>query len=483
VTTGWIGFIAARYIIRGRRDRSSPSGVFAVLGILTGVLALIVIIAVMNGFQLGFIESIVEVSSYHVRIERVDPGVNGEPVSSGDLAARIRELPLVTAAVPFRELQALVRGKRPDPQVAVIRGLPPDALEQDSGMAGKLDFVFGSFDITDPGSIILGAELALRLGLRPGDTMNLISISGSGFLDRLNANSAIGGDDAIGGDGTIGGDDTASGDDAVSGEAETADSLFRVTGIFRTGYYDYDLGWGFINTETAARLMGEDDALSLGIKLKSRWQDGRALEQIVRLPEYTALAAAGKAGTCRPWQDYNRAFYGALRTEKLMMFILVGLIFIVVGLNIFQAQRRQVLERREEIGLLRAVGASDRAVRLIFVWDGLIIGLTGATGGLILGLLIARNIAAFFTIMETVVNGFIGIVNAAAGGRTGIAGGGGEFAVFSPTVFYIKEIPSRIIPHEVALIFLFGVLSALLAAWFASRRASRTNPAEVLRDE
>jgi lipoprotein-releasing system permease protein len=465
--TGWIGFIASRYVVRGRRDRSSPSGVLAVLGILTGVLALIVIIAVMNGFQLGFIESIVEISSYHIRIEDLAPGDGGEA-----LAARIRDVPLVTAAVPFRELQALVRGKRPDPHVALIRGIPPDALEQDAGMAAKLEFIAGGFDLADPRSVILGAELAARLGVRPGDAMNLVSISGSGFLERLNSGetpqTAQTAAAAL----------SAGAEVEAETEAGTTDVLFTVTGVFRTGYYDYDLGWGFINTNTAAELLGEDDILSLGVKLRSRWLDGRALEQITHLAEYRALAAAGEAGACRPWQDYNRAFYGALRTEKLMMFILVGLIFIVVGLNIFQAQRRQVLERREEIGLLRAVGASERAVRLIFVWDGLIIGLAGATGGLVLGLLIAGNTPEFFTFLEAAVNGIIGVINAAAGG-----GGGGEFAVFSPTVFYIKEIPSRIIPHEVVFIYLFGVLSALLAAWFASRRVSRTNPAEVLRYE
>jgi lipoprotein-releasing system permease protein len=246
-----------------------------------------------------------------------------------------------------------------------------------------------------------------------------------------------------------------------------------VTGIFRSGFYEYDRGWGFINLETSGALAGPE--LSLGIKLRDRWQDRQALELIER-----SLGEAGlnqiKLST---WRDYNRAFFGALRTEKLFMFLLVGLIFIVVGLNIFQAQRRAVLERREEIGLLRAVGGGDTAVRLVFVWDGFIIGLCGAGLGLILGLLIASHISFFFTLMEAVVNWFIGIINFLSGSFAGA----GEFAVFSPAIFYIKEIPSRIIPHEVFLIFMFGFLSALLAAWFASGKVSRTRPAEVLRYE
>jgi lipoprotein-releasing system permease protein len=164
------------------------------------------------------------------------------------------------------------------------------------------------------------------------------------------------------------------------------------------------------------------------------------------------------------------------------MFILVGLIFIVVGLNISQAQRRIVLERREEIGLLRALGASNTAVRLVFVWDGFIIGLAGACLGLIPGLLIAFNIPAVFSFLEEAVNFFIAMLNTLFD-FFGANAGAGEFALFSPQIFYIKEIPSRIIPQEVVLIFLFGFFSALFAAWFASGRVAGVKPAEVLRYE
>jgi lipoprotein-releasing system permease protein len=453
----WIGFIAFRYVSRGRRNRSSASSVLAVLGILTGVLSLTIILAVMNGFQLGFIESIVEISSYHLRFENFPENERGKI-----LEERIRSLPQVTAVVPFREIQGIVRGKREEQQAAVIRCLPDDALSRDLGFAEKLVFEDGrgGFFLDTPNSIVPGAELARRLGVRLGDTISLLSLSGTGLF-------------------TDAGEDSPSPD---GGEGEgAADSLFTVTGIFRSGYYEYDLGWAFINIESAAALLGEQDRLSLGVKLKSRWQDSRVLEQILRLPEYTALEDAALIAAPRIWRDYNRAFYGALRTEKLMMFILVGLIFIVVGLNIFQAQRRSVLERREEIGLLRAMGAADFTVRLIFVWDGFIIGLTGAALGTALGLLIAAHISVFFGILEGLVNAVIDLVNLVAA-FFGVSGAEG-FAVFSPAIFYIREIPSRVIPREVVLIFLFGFLSALLAAWFASGRVSRTRPAEVLRYE
>jgi lipoprotein-releasing system permease protein len=427
----------------GRRNRSSPSSVFAVLGIFTGVLALTVILAVMNGFQLGFIESIVEISSYHARVEPLPSTSEGEA-----LADRIRRVPGVVSVISFREIQGLVRGNRGAQQAAVVRGIPSRVLEMDRGMAEKLEFTAGSFDLDGDDAIILGAELARRLGVRVGDEITLISLSGFS-----------------------------------SENTQEGDYRFTVTGVFRSGFYEYDLGWAFINNNAAGNI-GSDVPASLGIKFRNRWQDERGIEAIRQLSEYRALTERLGMETLRSWRDYNRAFFGALRTEKLLMFILVGLIFIVVGLNIFQAQRRAVLERREEIGLLRALGGGSRAVRLIFVWDGFIVGLTGSTLGMALGLLIAGNMGAFFTLLEGAVNFFIGLVNNLAvffgSGRSVM---NEDFAVFPPAVFYIKEIPSRIIPHEVILVFLFGLFSALLAAWFASARASRTNPAEVLRYE
>ncbi|MDR3334077.1 MAG: ABC transporter permease [Treponema sp.] len=435
----WIGFVASRYVSKGRRN--SPSPVLSVLGIATGVLALTVIIAVMNGFQMGFIESILEISSYHIRIvpEHL------ETLETRTLISQAAAIPGIASVVPFREFHGILRGKRQNQQVGVIRGLPPDALEKDRGMAEKLVFEAGSFDIAGGRSILLGAELAHRLSARLGDEITLVSVAG--FLP---------------------------GDDA---EALATDSRFTVTGIFRSGFYEYDLGWGFVNLDTAGELGG--GTVSWGVKLKNRWQDSRAIALIGHFLETEAVPPdAFKLST---WRDYNRAFFGALRTEKLFMFVLVGLIFIVVGLNIFQAQRRAVLERREEIGLLRALGAGERQVRLVFVWDGFIIGLGGAGTGMLLGLLIAFHISPFFTVLEGLVNGFIAVLNSIAG-LLGIQGAD-SFAIFSPAIFYIKEIPSRIIPHEVVLICMFGFLSALLAAWFASGKVSRTRPAEVLRYE
>ena len=440
----WIWFIAARYIFR--KKKRSPAPVLSILGIATGVLALIVILSVMNGFQLGFIESILEISSYHLRIG---------PIEGGDIdGARkaVLSLPGIKAAVPFREFQGLVQGRRGGQQAAIVRGLPKNALEMDSGLAGRVSFVEGApsnegdFNFENRSGALLGAELARRLGVKTGDEITLFSIP-----SILNA-----------GDGS-------------------GLRTFTITGIFRTGFYEYDTSWIFIDIDGAAAF--SESGPVLGVKLKNRFHDQQALELVRKnLADSPASAGSAFAGAeFSSWRDYNRSFFGALRTEKLFMFILVGLIFIVVALNIYQAQRRSVLEHREEIGLLRAVGGGEHSVQLVFVLDGAIIGFSGASAGLCLGLLVASNIQSFFTAIETIVNSGVNIVNIIVGffGGHGI----GDFFFFSPAVFYIKEIPSRIIPGEVVLVFMFGLLSALLAAWAASRKVARIRPADVLRYE
>jgi lipoprotein-releasing system permease protein len=434
----WIWFIAARYIFR--RQRKSPSPVLSILGIATGVFALIVIITVMNGFQLGFIESILEVSSYHLRAGPLNYN-DAENVSEA-----VTEFPGVSAAVPFREFQALLRGRRGGQQSVIVRGVPPDASIRDSAMAARLVFEEGDFDLNSGRNILLGAELARRLGLKTGDEVNLFSIP-SIF--------------------------SAANDEE---DQDVGLQVFTVKGIFRTSYYEYDMSWAFIDIKSAGFYSGEDTIL--GIKLKNRFNDNKMKDYFIKKLEGRE---SFKNAELSSWRDYNRAFFGALRTEKLFMFILVGIIFIVVGLNIYQAQRRTVLEHREDIGLLRAIGGGENAVRLIFVCDGAIIGLCGAVSGLVLGLLVSLNISLFFTIIENVVNFIINIVNLFANRFN--AEGVDEYSIFSPAIFYIKEIPARLIPQEAVMIFMFGFLSALVAAWFASRRVSRILVAEVLRYE
>ena len=432
----WIPFVAYRYMGRGKKTSAAPSSILSILGIATGVLALTVILAVMNGFQLGFIESILEVSSYHIR-GRLEHSAQADEV----LLERLRGRKDIRSVLPFRELQGLLSKDRLQ-QAALLRGVPRDTPDLDPTLMDVLDFEAGSFDLRGERSILLGSELARKLSVRPGDSITLISLGGIG-LDELVP------------------DDTS----------------FTVAGVFQSGFYEYDAGWAYIPIDAGAALQGTEKELFYGFKLRDRWSDQQALQFIADDAETVPLVLES-------WRQYNRAFFGALRMEKLLMFVLVALIFVVVAMNIHQAQRRSVLERRDEIGLLRAVGASEFAVRFVFTLDGFFIGLFGSVLGMVPALLIANNIAAFFTLVENLTNGVLEglrwIFSLAIGADMGT---GGNFSVFSPAVFYIKEIPSRVVPHEAVFIFLFGLASATIAAWLASGKVARIQPAEVLRYE
>ncbi|MFW6293229.1 MAG: FtsX-like permease family protein [Spirochaetota bacterium] len=167
-----------------------------------------------------------------------------------------------------------------------------------------------------------------------------------------------------------------------------------------------------------------------------------------------------------------------------MMMLLIGLIFVVVAVNIYQSLRRSVAERTEEIGVLKAIGAPPLPLQFVFVLEGLWIGLAGGLLGLVLGLLVSMNINELFGLTEILVNALayagqwiVGLVTGAG------AGGAGGFSIFSPAYFYLDEVPAVVVPVEVVAIVMFAILSSTIAAWVASRRVSSIAPAAVLRYE
>jgi len=444
---GWMFFIASRYVFK-KGNRVSKASVLAMLEIAAGVLALTVIIAVMNGFQLGFIENILEVSSYYVRIENL-------PREKLYIQDELKKLPDFAAVVPFTENEGILRGVFPGSEAAIVlRGLPAGVFNLDKNFAAHLEITDGGADkdslLKDGGAIILGSELAARLGMETGDEIQFVSIN-----ELFSTNE----------------------------DSETLN--LTVSGIFKTGYYEYDLSWAFTNLDAALSAGspegGAGQALTLGIKLGNRYGDLTAIKAVNTLLEKELGAEYIREHNIavHSWRDYNKSFFGALRTEKLMMFVLVGLIFIVVALNIFQSQRRMILEKSREIGLLHAIGVQPVQLRFVFSFNGLIIGFFGAGIGTILAVLTATHIKAFFASVEFAVNIAMYLIHFVIPW----VWGGGNFSVFDRKIFYLEDIPSRLIAREVVLIYLFGFLSAFAAAWFSSRRSSKINPALVLRYE
>jgi lipoprotein-releasing system permease protein len=210
-----------------------------------------------------------------------------------------------------------------------------------------------------------------------------------------------------------------------------------------------------------------------GIKLEDRYRDR---ESAVRLEDRLAAYEA----EIMSWREYNRALFNALRIEKTVMTVLLALIFVVVGVNVFHGLRRTVFERSEEIGVLRSLGAGSRSVQAVFVLDGLLIGLTGGLAGLLLGLLTAQNVNAVFRGAEWVLNATVNMLDSLVGNGGSL---GGRLQLFSSAYFYVSEVPTKVFAGELLLIFAFAVGASVVSAYLGSRRAATIRPAEVLRYE
>jgi lipoprotein-releasing system permease protein len=246
-----------------------------------------------------------------------------------------------------------------------------------------------------------------------------------------------------------------------------------IDGLFRSNYYDFDFGMAVLPFSSANAIFPAETAIQFvyGVKLHDRYSDGVFCE---RLHSDLGLGPDSVEG----WRDYNRAFFGALRIEKTVMMFLIGLIFLVVGVNIFHSMRRAVAEKTEDIAVLKAIGASPDDVGRVFVIDGLVIGAGGAFVGLVLGLLVAVNVNEVFSIVEAVVNAVSALVFRIAGSL-----GGGDFRIFSPQYFYLMEVPVRVLFPETFFVTAAAIAAAVAAAAAAARRISLLAPAEVLRYE
>lgn len=419
----WIFYVAGRFGTVDYHGRSALTSLLSALGIAFGVTALIVILSVMNGFQMGQIESILEVSSSHVRLS-----------GKAEDIEKIRKVPGVRALSVFTESQTLMQGKYDRQEGVLLRAVPADICKTDKGFASSVRMISGSFDVSSPGSIVLGYELARMLSVNPGDTVSVIAVSGDASTDLFPDNATL-----------------------------------VVTGLFKTGNYAIDNSFSFISSQTGIALTGIPDSVLAGVKLDDPERDGSFLSAVKqRFPDVGAES----------WRSYNRAFFGALRVEKNMLLFLVVLIFVVVTVNIYNGMRRAVYERREEISVLTALGGNPRHVQYIFIANGLGIGLAGGLIGLLSGLLISVKINSVFTLAEKIVNGINYFFSALF-----LTAPGQDFSLFSPEYFYMDKVPSHIMFSEVLFVFLFGVLSAAAASWMASRAITGLKPAEVLRYE
>ena len=423
----WIFDVSRRFASVDRKSRSSATSFLAVLVICFGVMSLVTVVSVMNGFQMSFVNAIMELSSFHIRVSNLESQAEADFLDS---CADSKEIRCVS---PFYESQALLVGNKSKESAGIIRGVDARTCEFDEGFAREIKIVSGSFDLSSADSIVLGSYLAQSLGVTTGNTVNLLALSGGKDVELLSQNRQ-----------------------------------FKVTGIFECGYYDINQGYAFVSLEAAHMYFGEDAPVFYGIKIRRPQNDGFVSAAIKsRFPD----------AAVQSWREYNRTFFGALRVEKNILMLLVFLIFVVVAVNIYNGMRRLVFERSQEIAALSALGGTSFQIKAIFVVRGFLTGAAGTVIGVVLGIFISLNIRSVFLAvshclywLELFFTSVFSPENAA-------------FVTENQMYAIYASIPARIIPSEVLLISLFGVLSPLLASALASRSVLKLKIAEVLHNE
>ena len=428
----WMLFVSKRFAKVDRKGLSALTASLSSLGIAFGVMTLIVVMAVMNGFQSGFIESILEISSFHARaiVENQEDFTVVENLLSKNKH--------VNAVIPFYDAQGLVVGNNTRQQSAFLRFLPENILEQDDGFAEQVSMSIGEFDLSENKTVI-GYSLAKALNVRVGDTINIFAMSGSSDVNLISDSR-----------------------------------VFEVSGIFTSDYSEINSSFMFFSLDVGKNVLGENAIPHVGIKLANSEKDALVIAQIRKGLEKNQTE---NSVHMESWRDYNTAFFGALRMEKNLLMFVVLMIFIVVGVNIFNSMRRMVFERREDIAVLSALGATNSRIQAIFILRGLLIGVSGAVVGLLLGVLISVNMDTVFMIISKAVYWvqyfFTMIFN-----KDNLS-----LVTENPMFMYYAEIPTVMKFSETALITAFGLLSALLASWIASKKILKLFAAEVLRYE
>lgn len=419
----WVLFVLRRFNYADVRGSKSASSLFSVLGIGFGVTVLIVVLAVMNGFQRGYIDTVIQVSSAHVRLK-----------GSYEALEKAENLNGHKSFVRFNEAQCLIQGNYGRQSGALVRAVEHDILQKDSGFADAVKIQSGLFDIEKDNTIVLGEELSRKLSVKAGDSIFMPAVSGEAGSDIF-----------------------------------PEDTMLFVAGTFKTGYYEVDSNFAYVGLNTGKTLFGQGGDYYALVKIENPEHDAFYINGVRQ--EVPGIEAES-------WRHYNRAFFGALKIEKNMMLLLIVLIFAVVAVNIYNGMRRAIYERKEDISIMASMGADANCIKSVFIAKGFLIGFTGSAIGLLLGLLISVKINSVFSGAEMIINNIMFFFSALT-----YSEGTSGFTIFSPMYFYMDKIPVKIFFSEVLSVFLFGTFSSSAAARIAAKKIVKLKPAEVLRYE
>lgn len=408
--------IAFRYL-RARRQEGFVSVIaaFSLLGIMLGVATLIIVMSVMNGFREDLLDRILGINGHVGVYARTPDGLEG----FDEVATQVRGVAGVARAAPIVEGQAMAAMDGRASGV-VVRGVRAQDLRNRAIIADNI--LFGSLDaFTGTDSMIMGARLALKLGVNVGDRVNLISPKGNvtvfGSVPRVRA--------------------------------------FTVVGLFDIGMYEYDSGFVFLPLAAAQTYFRMKDRVT---------QIEVVLDDPGRLAAVQADLAnqlAGKPVRLVDWERSNSSFFNALQVERNVMFLILTLIILVAAFNIVSGMVMLVKDKGGDIAILRTMGATKGAVMRVFLLTGASIGVIGTVLGVVLGVAFAANI-------ETIRQAIEGLSGA---------------ELFSAEIYFLSKLPATVDPWEVVAVAVMALGLSFLATLYPSWRASRLDPVEALRYE
>jgi lipoprotein-releasing system permease protein len=451
-------FIATRYL-RAKR-RQAVIGVItgiSIAGVAAGVASLIVALAINNGFRQDLQNRLLG-STSHINLLRIESdGIkNWRP-----LMDRLSKEAHVAAAAPAIYEQVLI-SRGPRARGAVLKGIIPAYERKVSDLLNTVKI--GSMDALDEGAAGSESPAGQPPGLRPGqggtEAHPYLGTGDPGVgespdaLNSVHARVASMPPIVLGKD--IAEELGATVNSVVlvtspQGELTPFGLVpkyirFRVVGIFNSGFFDYDSSWAFARLADTQNLEGLGDQITvLEFKVDDIYQAGQMSRELEQ--------AAGKGFMATNWMEQNKALFRALRLERLVTFITIGLIVFVAALNILISLTMMVMEKTRDIAVLMSMGTRKSQVRRVFVMQGLLIGVLGTAIGLVLGFALSW------------------------------AGGHYHLLSLAPEVYSIDYVPFAPRAIDGALVALVAIGISLVATVYPSWSASRILPAEALRYE
>ena len=420
-------FVSLRYL-RAKRKQVFVSVItfISIAGIFLGVAALIIVLAVMNGFETDLRNKILGINSHIVLME-----YNGPMKQYPQIIKNIEHVPGVAAATPFIYSQAMVKSGNSASGV-VLRGLAVESAFQvitlEKMKEGRMDFLRvdkrpaeriepGLIDL--PG-VIVGKELAKNLGIFLYQPISIISPTGvatpMGMIPRM--------------------------------------KRFLVVGIFDSGFYEYDSTLAFVSLKDCQEFLNMGERVTgVEIRVKDIYKAdviAKAIERKLGFPYWA-----------RHWMEMNKNLFSALRLEKRVMFIILSLIVLVAAFNIITTLIMVVMEKSKDIAILKSMGATSRSIMKIFILQGVIIGTIGTLLGALGGITVALNLSKISVFVENLLG----------------------IKILPGDVYYLNELPSRVNYGDVSIIIAGSLLICFLSTIYPSWRASKLDPAEALRYE